>query len=314
MLALGFLSLLISPVSRHAFFADFMHFMRAYLNFNACIFRPDYAGVNRLIPVRLRGGNIILKPPRHHVIFAVHDTQRLITGCHVVNNNAKSHNVRQLLKRSVFLLHFAPNRIRRFFPAGNRGLNAVFRHIFFQLSNNLRHNVAALLAQKVQTRHNRIMSVFVQLGKSNFFQFALHFLHTDTLGQRRINVQCFFGNSGPLFGLLQKMQRPHVMQAVSQFNQQHANVFRHCQQQLTKILRLFVVGRFLLNHCQLGQTVHQLRHLIAEQRTNFFNRRIGVFHRIVQQPGDNRRGIKLKLGQNTGNFHRMRIIGVAGSP
>lgn len=154
----------------------------------------------------------------------------------------------------------------------------------------------------------------MQLGKSNFFQFALHFLHTDTLGQRRINVQCFFGNSGPFFGLLQKMQRPHVMQAVSQFNQQHANVFRHCQQQLAKILRLFVVGRFLLNHCQLGQTVHQLRHLIAEQRADFFNRRIGVFHRIVQQPGDNRRGIKLKLGQNTGNFHRMRIIGVAGSP
>lgn len=153
----------------------------------------------------------------------------------------------------------------------------------------------------------------MQLGKSNFFQFALHFLHTDTLGQRRINVQCFFGNSGPLFGLLQKMQRPHVMQAVSQFNQQHANVFRHCQQQLAKILRLFVVGRFLLDFCQFRQTVDNLRHLVAEQFADFLDRRIGVFNRIVQQSRNNGHRIKLELGQDTGHLDRVRIIRVAGS-
>ena len=137
--------------------------------------------------------------PRHHVIFAVHDTQRLITGCHVVNNNAKSHNVRQLLKRSVFLLHFAPNRIRRFFPAGNRGLNAVFRHIFFQLADYFRHQIAALFTQKIQPCYNRIVSLFVQLGKCDFFQLGFNLLHTDTFGQRSINIQRFLSYPFTLF-------------------------------------------------------------------------------------------------------------------
>ena len=79
------------------------------------------------------------------MIFAVNHSQCLITGGNVIHNNPKSHNIRQLFKRGVFLLHFAPNGIRRLFSAGHRSLYAVFFHVFLQTGNNLRYQIAALL-------------------------------------------------------------------------------------------------------------------------------------------------------------------------
>ena len=95
------------------------------------------------------------------MIFAVDNTQSLITSSHIIHANSKSHNIAKLLKGSIFLLHFAPNGIRRFFSAGNGGFNAIFFHIFLQLRNNSRHQVIPLLTQKVQTGNNGVMSFFM---------------------------------------------------------------------------------------------------------------------------------------------------------
>ena len=156
------------------------------------------------------------------------------------------------------------------------------------------------------------MRFLVQFGKSDFLQFTLNFLHADTFGKRRINIQRLAGNAGALFRSAE-MQRAHVVQTIRQLNQQHADIFRHRQQQLAKIFRLFVVGRFLLDFCQFRQTVDNLRHLVAEQFADFLDRRIGVFNRIVQQSRNNGHRIKLEFGQDTGHLDRVRIIRVAGS-
>lgn len=104
------------------------------------------------------------------------------------------------------------------------------------------------------------------------------------------------------------------MQTVSQFNQQNADIFRHCQQKLAEIFSLLVIDGLLLNHRQFGKTVNNLCHLLAEQRLDFFHRRIGIFNRIMQKPGNDGSGIKLEFCQNTGHFYGMGIIRVAGSP
>ena len=247
------------------------------------------------------------------MVFAVDNTQRLITGGNVVNADTERHNVRQLLERGVFLLHFAPDGIRRFFPPRHLTFDAVVFHVFFQRLNNLRHQIAALLAQEVQTGDDGVVSLLVELAKGQFLQFAFHFLHADAFGQRSVNVKRFAGNPGTLFRR-QKMQRPHVVQPVCQFDQKHPDVFRHRQQQLAEIFRLFGISGLLFDHRQFGQTVHQRGHLVAEQLTHLFHRGVGVLHRIMQKPGDHRSAVQFKLGQNTGHFDRMRIIRVAGCP
>ena len=144
------------------------------------------------------------------MIFTVNNAECLITSRYIINTNPKRHDIRKLFKRRILLLHFAPNGIGGFFTSGNGCFNAVVNHILFQSFNNLRNNIASLFTQKIQTCNNGIMCFFIKFGKSDFFKFVFNFLHTDTLGKRRINIKCFFGNTCPfIFGTIVK--RTHVM-------------------------------------------------------------------------------------------------------
>ena len=53
---------------------------------------------------------------------------------------------------------------------------------------------------------------------------------------------------------------------------------------------------------------------MAKQPINFFARGLGVFNRVVQKRCNNRRVIKLQLGEDGGHFKRVGNIGRARGP
>ena len=169
--------------------------------------------MQRLISIRLRSRNIILKSSWNHMILAVNNTQSLITIANRINTDTKSHNICKLLKRSIFQLHFPPNGIRAFLTPRNCTFNTIIRHIFFELADNFRHDITSLFAQKIKTGNNRVVSIFIKLGESNFIHFFLNFLHTDSLGKRCINIQGFLSDSSSFFRRT-KMQGSHIMKSV----------------------------------------------------------------------------------------------------
>ena len=63
---------------------------------------------------------------------------------------------------------------------------------------------------------------------------------------------------------------------------------------------------------QLGDAVDQVRHRVAEVGAQPFQRVVGVLDRVVQQCGDQCRGVHAEFGEDRGDGQRMRDVRVAG--
>ena len=99
------------------------------------------------------------------------------------------------------------------------------------------------------------------------------------------------------------------METVSKLHEDHAEVFGHRHEQFAEILGLLCLGAGQLNIGQLGDTVHQIRHLPREQLADLRIRGIRVFDSVMQKRRDERGVIKTLLSQNGGNRYRVRKIG-----
>ena len=79
------------------------------------------------------------------------------------------------------------------------------------------------------------------------------------------------------------MQGAHVVQAIREFHQQHADVAAHGQHEFAEVLRLFGAVRLQFEAGQLGDAVDQAGNLLAEAGFDFleFGRR--VLDDVVQQ-------------------------------
>ena len=106
--------LFVKRVSRNPVFRNLMHTLCPDLEFNSLFLWSNHGGMERLISVRLRGANIILKSTWNNPISLINYTQCCITILCTIDDYAKGNDVRNLFKRHIFSLCFQPNRVRRF--------------------------------------------------------------------------------------------------------------------------------------------------------------------------------------------------------
>ena len=128
----------------------------------------------------------------------------------------------------------------------------------------------------------------------------------------RVDVDRFLRDAPALLRLLDKAQRAHVVQAVGELHQQHADIVRHRQHQLAEVFRLLgaLAEEFELR--QLRHAIDKAGDLLAEVLPDIFERDERIFDRVVQQRGDDRRRVELQVGEDGGDFERMCEIGIAG--
>jgi hypothetical protein len=127
----------------------------------------------------------------------------------------------------------------------------------------------------------------------------------------RINLQRFFGDFA-LAIRLEVLQGTHIVQAIGQFNQHHANVVDHGQHHLAQVFSLLFLAGGEVNLADLGDAFDDMRHLLAELLANVDDRYGCVFDGIVQQPGGNRDRVHFHFGENQSNFQRMDQVRFAG--
>ncbi len=155
-----------------------------------------------------------------------------------------------------------------------------------ELAPHLLDHVRALAAQIVQASLDGGVGSGSSSLNDRFCSSVLTLVHADAAGQRRVDVHGLARDALPALLLLDVMQRAHVVQAVGQLHDQHADVAAHCQHQLAEVLRLLGAVRLQLEPCQLGDAVDQAGHCRAEPRLQLRQLQAGVLDRIVQQPGD----------------------------
>ena len=135
----------------------------------------------------------------------------------------------------------------------------------------------------------------LEIAERKVVELHLEAADTETVGERRIDFKRLFR----LFALFFRphvLERPHIVEAVREFNQDHADVLRHREKHLPKILRLnveLVCGPGNLG--QLGHAVHKQGDILAEHAGYLLSGQYRVLDDIVQETRDNGLFVELKV-------------------
>ena len=107
------------------------------------------------------------------------------------------------------------------------------------------------------------------------------------------------------------LERAHVVQAVGQLDDDHANVGHHGKKHLADVLGLVVFTVGELDLVELGDAFDDVRHLLAKALGDLGRGDIGVFDRIVQQAGGDGGRVHLQLSEHLADLKRMNHVGLA---
>ena len=131
------------------------------------------------------------------------------------------------------------------------------------------------------------------------------------MSQRRVNIQRFTGDGYLTLGGFE-FEGTHVVQAVSQLDEHHADILTHGQDHLAQRfgLTLLAVGKVQL--IQLCNAVYQAGNLFAEHFGNGGKGYVlAVLHRIMQKTRGDGRRINTDLREDAGHIRGMHKIGFA---
>src|SRR5690606_32447013 len=185
-----------------------------------------------------------------------------------------------LFEWDVLTSHFIPDGIYRFGPAGNVKLESLPLKFFFDGLDKYPHQLGAGRLRRVDFLG--YIRIDLEVGKPQIqvFQLGLDRIESERVGQRRIEI---YGLRSDLELLVARhaLQRPHIMEAVRQLDENYADVVGQCKEHLAEILRL--LRRAVFKHAPyLGEVVDDARHFVAEYPFNVLQLTVGILHNVVE--------------------------------
>ena len=175
----------------------------------------------------------------------MHNAKRAITFINCVNHHTHRKHVEDVLKRGAFIAHLHIQTIQVLFTAMDLCLNA--RLFQFGLGDNFKllYQFNAVLLAFVYRFCQYPVAQRIQSFKTKILQFVFHPVDAKPVGNRRIDFECFPGNAAT-FVIRHRTKGTHVVDTVSKFNQNDADIVNHCQQHLLKVGRLCLSTRLKL--------------------------------------------------------------------
>ncbi len=126
-----------------------------------------------------------------------------------------------------------------------------------QARGDARHLVAATLLELGEALGDALIGFRLELLEGEQLHLAHELVHADALRERRVDVHRLAGDPAALVGILDVMERAHVVQPVGKLDQQHADVVRHGEQEFTQILGRALVFGLRLDLGELGDSVDE---------------------------------------------------------
>ena len=306
-------ALLVFPVRSNTVFRIGMHFPCADLHLKRDALFAEYGGVQRLIAVRLRVGDVILEAVRDRPEHIVDQTKHAVAF--VIGRDDHAHRVLVIDLVNGFVVYIdlfidavdaldAAVDLRR----GDEILR--LKALRDPLLDALDERLALLLFVVEQALDLRI-GIRVKVIEREILKLLLHGCNAEPVCDRRIDVH---GLKRRVMLLVDRavLQGAHIVQAVGQLDDHDADVLRHCKQNLHDVFSLLLLlgkGRHL---GQLCDAVHEHGNVMAEALLHILSGRGGVLDNIVQQRRAERIRIHSELQQDIRNGYRMNDIRLAG--
>ena len=288
-----------------------MHPLGADLQLDPLMARADDGGVDRLVVVLLRIGDVVLEAAGHRVPARVHHGQRAVTVLDLGHDNAEGVDVGELLERDLLPLHLAPNSVGLFLATRHDARDMGLFELRGERRLDLVDQALVALAQDLEALDHGRIGLGVERLEGMVLELLAQPLHAHAPGERRIDVHGLLGDDLALLRL-HMLERAHVVQAVGELDQQHADVAGDGEQELAEVLRLLGLLGDEVEFLDLGQAVDQRADLASEQRVDLAARGGGVLDRVVQQRGGDGRVVEPHLGEDRRDLDGMGEIGRAG--
>ena len=156
----------------------------------------------------------------------------------------------------------------------------------------------------------RLVGLRLEVAERQLLELVLDLAHPEPVGDRRVDVARLLGDlDPPLLG--QVAERPHVVQAVGQLDEDDADVVDHRQQHLAEVLGLPLLARRERDGADLGDAFDDVGDFGAEQLADALDGGQRVLDDVVEQAGGNRDRVELHVGEEVGDCQRVDQVGLA---
>src|SRR6185369_13444912 len=109
----------IHPMGGNPIFCLIMHFLSPDLNFDYSAIRSEDGGVEGLVSIRLREGNIILDASDHRTVFAMNDPQCFVTVGYFRNDDPDRNQIIDARDVHVMAFQFEKQAIEMLGPSAD---------------------------------------------------------------------------------------------------------------------------------------------------------------------------------------------------
>ena len=294
-----------------ALFRHLVHFFGTDLHFEGRSLFGNHGSVQRLIKIRSRHGDKVFDPARHRTPQIVNDAEHGIAVLHRLRDHPHGVEVVHLLDRNMLPLQLLVDAVQPLDAAFHRGGDARLFQLVAKYSFHPRQKSLSCFAAGFNRIVDLLISDRIDVAEAEVFQLSADFSHAQTVSDGGVDLESFAGNF-LLPVRRQVFERPHVVQAVGQLDEHHADVIHHRQHHLAQVFGLLLFPGGEIDGADLGDALDDMRHLFAKLFADIDDRHRGIFHGVMQQPGGDRDGVHFHLGQDQCYFQGMDQIGLAG--
>jgi len=155
-----------------------------------------------------------------------------------------------------------------------------------------------------------LILAWMQRREGEVLELPLEVVDAEPMGERRVDLERLLRFLDLLL-LTKVAERVHVVQTVTELDQDDADVRRHGDDHLAVVLGLFFLLRVEVHLGELGDPVNEHGDLLAELLLDPLQRRTRILHDVVhERRGDGHR-VELELGGVERRAQRMMDIGLA---
>ena len=174
---------------------------------------------------------------------------------------------------------------------------------------HLREEGFALLAPRIDGFSYLLVAQRIEEAEAEVFEFAANLAHAEAVGDGRVDFQRLFGDFVLALGR-KVLERAHVVQAIGELDEHHADVVDHGEHHLAQVFGLLLFARGEVNFADLGDALDDVGDLLAEFLADVDDGDGRVFDRIVKKTGGDGDRVHFHFGKNEGHFEGMDEVGL----
>ncbi len=238
----------------------------------------------------------------------MNDAEDAVAVLHRGRDNPQRDEVVDLLEVALATLQFLVNRPETFDASVDRHHRDLrVGKLLGERDPQFLHQHFRRLAPGLHFGAQLLIGLRFEVTEGQFLELVLDLAHAEPVGNRRVDIAGFLGDSHPAV-LGQVVQRPHVVQAVGQLHHDDPHIVDHGQEHLAETLGLALLTRGKLQAGEFGHALDDVGDLLTEQFPDFLDGIGRVFDDVVQEAGGDGHDVQTLVGQQIGDFQGMHQI------